>query len=80
MNKRLVKIGEAAKLLGTTPATLRSWEKTGEVVPTRKTDGGTRYYDVADLQVFDKEGLTARRTNSNTRIVQQIKTLLEKIT
>lgn len=53
MEKRLVKIGEAARLLGTTPDTLRKWEATGEVLPTRKTRGGTRYYDVALLLKLD---------------------------
>ena len=55
MDKRLVKIGEAAKLLGTTPVTLRHWEKTGELVPARKTKGGTRYYDVAELKGLDNQ-------------------------
>ncbi len=32
MSKRLVKIGEAAKILRTTPDTLRKWEATGEVI------------------------------------------------
>jgi len=49
MEKRLVKIGEAAEMLGTTPATLRRWEETGELMPARKTKGGTRYYSYADL-------------------------------
>lgn len=49
MQKRLVKIGEAAKLLGTTADTLRKWEVSGELLPARKTKGGTRYYAVADL-------------------------------
>lgn len=49
MQRRLVKIGEAAKLLGTTPDTLRKWEVSGELLPTRKTKGGTRYYAVAEL-------------------------------
>ena len=53
MDKRLVKIGEAAKLLGTTPDTLRKWELTGEVLPARKTKGGTRYYDVQELLQLD---------------------------
>ena len=47
MEKRLVKIGEAARLLGTSVAQLRNWEATGELLPARKTKGGTRYYDVA---------------------------------
>ena len=43
---RLVKIGDAAKMLGTAPATLRAWERTGELLPARKTRKGTRYYAV----------------------------------
>jgi predicted site-specific integrase-resolvase len=49
MEKRLVKIGEAAALLGVSVVTLRKWETTGELLPTRKTKGGTRYYDAAEL-------------------------------
>jgi putative resolvase len=49
MDKRLVKIGEAAKLLGTSVGNLRKWEKSGELLPARKTQGGTRYYDAAEL-------------------------------
>ena len=49
MDKRLLKIGEAAKLLGTTCGTLRKWEETGELLPARKTKGGTRYYDANEL-------------------------------
>ena len=49
MEPRLVKIGEAARLLGTTPDTLRKWESTGELLPHRKTKGGTRYYSMEAL-------------------------------
>ena len=55
MEPRLVKIGEAAQLLGTTPATLRLWESTGELLPARKTKGGTRYYSVADILSIGNE-------------------------
>ncbi|WP_373690723.1 MerR family DNA-binding transcriptional regulator, partial [Endozoicomonas sp. ISHI1] len=44
-----MKIAEAARLLGTDPVTLRKWESTGELLPARKTKGGTRYYDVSEL-------------------------------
>ena len=44
-----MKIGEAAKMLGSTPAQLRQWESTGELLPARKTRGGTRYYAMSDL-------------------------------
>lgn len=49
MEKRLVKIGEAANLLGCSISTLRKWEASDELLPSRKTAGGTRYYSVADL-------------------------------
>jgi len=52
MERKLVKIGEAAAMLGSTPATLRKWEATGELLPARKTKGGTRYYAVSDLLVL----------------------------
>ena len=48
MERRLLKIGAAAAL-GTTPGQLRKWEQSGELLPTRKTKGGTRYYAVSDL-------------------------------
>jgi len=37
MEKKLVKIGIAAEMLGTTPGTLRKWEKTGELLPHSQT-------------------------------------------
>ena len=49
MNTKLVKIGEAAKILGTTPDTLRKWDKSGELIPDRKTKSGTRYYNINTL-------------------------------
>jgi putative resolvase len=49
MEKRLVKLGEAARLLGTSVDNLRQWEKSGELLPAHKTQGGTRYYDAAQL-------------------------------
>ena len=36
-------------MLGTTPGQLRRWEANGELLPARKTQGGTRYYAIADL-------------------------------
>ena len=45
----MVKIGEAAKLLGCGIDTLRQWERSGEPLPDRKTKGGTRFYDPDNL-------------------------------
>lgn len=46
---RLIKIGEAARILGVTEQTLRRWEKSVQLLPDKKTDGGTRYYDIDRL-------------------------------
>jgi predicted site-specific integrase-resolvase len=46
---RLSKIGEAARILGVTVQTLRRWEREGELLPDRKSEGGTRYYDIDRL-------------------------------
>ena len=45
----MVKIGEAARILGTMPGQLRKWEASGELLPARKTQGGTRYHATSDL-------------------------------
>lgn len=49
MSNRFVKIGVAAELLGVSIDTLRKWEQTGELVPDRKSRGGTRFYDSSKL-------------------------------
>ena len=46
---RLIKTGEAARLLGVAVQTFRKWELTGELAPDRKSQGGTRYYDMDRL-------------------------------
>ena len=49
MNKRFVKIGEAAKLLGVSVQALRNWETEGKIMPSHRTPGGQRMYDLAAL-------------------------------
>ena len=46
---KIVSIGDAARILGVTRESMRKWESTGEILPFRKTAGGTRYYRVCDL-------------------------------
>jgi len=46
---KLVKIGEAATALGVTTQTLRKWEEDGQLLPDRKTAGGTRSYNLERL-------------------------------
>ena len=49
MNNRFVKIGEAAKLLGVSVQALRNWEAEGKIMPSHRTPGGQRMYDLAEL-------------------------------
>ena len=49
MNNRFVKIGEAAKLLGVSVQALRNWEMEGRIMPSHRTPGGQRMYDLAEL-------------------------------
>ena len=49
MNDRFVKIGEAAKLLGVNPQTLRRWEEGGVIQPAKRTPKGTRLYSLQEL-------------------------------
>ena len=49
MNNKFVKIGEAAKLLGVSVQALRNWETEGKIMPSHRTPGGQRMYDLAEL-------------------------------
>jgi len=52
---KLLSIGAAADALGVSTGTLRRWEASGRLVPTR-TEGGQRRYDLAAL----RPGMTHR--------------------
>jgi predicted site-specific integrase-resolvase len=45
----LAKIGKVAKMLGVEVSTLRAWEKSGELIPDRRSAGGVRYYDITKI-------------------------------
>ncbi len=49
MNDRFVKIGEAAKILGVNPQTLRRWEEGSVIQPAKRTPKGTRLYSLQEL-------------------------------
>lgn len=44
-------------MLGVEVATLRKWEASGELVPDRKSAGGTRYYDVGKIMGLGNEDM-----------------------
>ncbi len=64
---RLVKISEAAVALGVTPQTLRKWEEKGQLLPDRKTESGTRYYNL-DRILNDNPHLDSRITIGYARV------------
>lgn len=52
----LLSIGKFAKLVGVTTTTLRQMHKTGELVPIRVSQGGTRYYSMEQVnQLIGKQ-------------------------
>ena len=47
--KKLISIGQAAKILGVSEITLRRWDKEGKL-PSIRTEGGHRRYDISKLR------------------------------
>ena len=64
---RLIRIGEAAKLLGVSVQTLRRWERSGQLLPDRKTDAGTRYYEKYKILGLDTTKPTITRLCSGVQ-------------
>lgn len=55
MFEQLYSIQKFSKLVGVTPQTLRNWERTGKVVPIKKSANGYRYYsELQRLQLLGK--------------------------
>lgn len=48
----LLGIGDAARHIGVSDKTLRRWEENGKFLPSYKSEGGTRYYSKAKLDLF----------------------------
>ena len=63
---RFIKIGQAAKLLGVSIQTLRRWEENGSLLPSRKSEGNTRYYDLD--QLLGKEKIDSNLTVAYARV------------
>ena len=52
---KLISIGTFAREVGLTSTTLRRMHKTGELVPTYVSKGGTRYYSAEQLKKFSHQ-------------------------
>lgn len=68
----LVKIGKAAEMLGVTPQTLLAWDRSGELVPDRRSSGGTRYYDVGKVMGLGNEDMPTIGTKRRTELIWQL--------
>lgn len=52
MEEKLLKIGEAAEILGVSVNTLRRWDENGKLVAIKKEGGTHRFYREKDLEIF----------------------------
>lgn len=57
MEKEYISTGKAARLLGVTPTTLRSWDKKGKFTSLR-SPGGRRLFSVKKLRIFLGDSLS----------------------
>jgi len=55
VDKKLLTITEAAKILGVSLDTLRRWDKSGKLPAQRKEGGTHRYYTQEDLELFSSD-------------------------
>lgn len=61
--EEFLKIGQAAKLLGVNPITLRRWERAGIVSPIKIGSRGDRVYKQSDLQALLKKKPSTRENS-----------------
>ncbi len=48
----MLRVGQAAQLMGVSAETLRNWDRAGWLIPTRHPVTGYRYYNPTDLERF----------------------------
>ena len=66
-----IRINAAAELLGVSPNTLRSWERRFGYPSPRRSDGGHRQYDLADLEALRRALLDTHNISSAIAIARQ---------
>ena len=52
MEEKLLKISEAAEILGVSIDTLRRWDESGKLIAIKKEGGTHRYYREKDIEIF----------------------------
>src|SRR5256885_7712486 len=73
----LLSVGDAAEYLGVSVQTLRRWDSSGKLKPTRSPASKYRYYRLADLEPFRMTLLAA--PNEDTQIGELFQTALANI-
>jgi putative resolvase len=58
---KFLSIQDAAKYLGVSPQTLRRWENEKKIVPSHRTQGGQRRYDIMQLRPCERDPITSDR-------------------
>lgn len=64
---KLYRIGQAAKILGVSPSTLRRWEREGKLTPHR-TEGAHRLYRLSELKTSSHPAARDRKTIAYARV------------
>lgn len=55
-------VGDVARLLDVSTATVRAWDANGKLVPRGRTAGNKRYYLAEDVEAFKQSGAAAKYT------------------
>jgi DNA-binding transcriptional MerR regulator len=66
-----IRTNAAAELLGVSPNTLRSWERRFNYPTPRRTAGGHRQYDLAELEALRRALLETHNISSAIQVAQQ---------
>lgn len=62
----MLRVGQAAKFLSVSSETLRNWDRSGRLVPTRHPVTGYRYYRRQDLEAFLAAAAARREAEHET--------------
>jgi len=66
-----IRTNAAAELLGVSPNTLRSWERRFDYPTPRRTSGGHRQYDLAELEALRRALLETHNISSAIQVARQ---------
>ena len=66
-----IRTNAAAELLGVSPNTLRSWERRFGYPKPRRTQGGHRQYDLAELEALRRALLETHNISSAIELARQ---------